>query len=109
MQTPTEQRQHPRLERNETVHIRVLLDAGRALETSTTDISAGGFRARLEAPLDAGTILHLVIEAGSPPLRFLLAAECRWCREESGALAAGFALLDARDSDYAAWQEFAGG
>jgi hypothetical protein len=103
-----EKREDPRLTRRERAYIQVLLDDGASVATETDDISRGGFRATLSCAVHDGSILHLVIELQSAQRRFLLAAEVRWCQPQAdGNYRAGFALLDARGSDYDAWQQFA--
>ena len=104
---PEEKRSHPRLERNESAFIRVLLGDGKSIETETEDVSSGGFKARLSHYIEPGVILHVVIEAGNPKIRFLLAGELRWCRPDEQWFLAGFELLDAQDTDYSSWQLFA--
>lgn len=106
--TSPDKREEPRLRRQERAYIRVLLNDGAAVSTQTEDISCNGFRVVLANPLVVGSVLHVVIELQASHLRFLLAAEVRWCRAMDGdAHQAGFALLDARDTDYQAWQRFA--
>lgn len=98
-------RREPRLALRRRAYIRVLLGSGTALGTVTEDISASGFSALFDRAIDAGVILHVVIEQGEPPQRYLLAAEVRWCRADADQFRAGFALLDAEGSDFARWQE----
>ena len=103
-----DKREDPRLRRQERAFIRVLLNDGAALMTQTEDISRGGFRAVLTEPIAAGSILLVVIELQPSQLRFLLAAEARWCQAISASEhRAGFALLDARGTDYEAWRQYA--
>ena len=104
---PDEKRSHPRLQRNESAYIRVLLGGGKSIETETEDVSSGGFKARLSHFIEPGVILHVVIEAGSPRMRFLLAGELRWCRPDEQHFLAGFELLDAQGTDFQSWQLFA--
>lgn len=104
-----EKRNHPRLSRNESVYIRVLLGNGESIETQTEDVSAGGFRARLNQALESGIILHVVIETGTPVTRFLLAAEVKWCQAGADEFHAGFEMLDAQGTDYEQWQNFSSG
>jgi len=112
--TTSDQRDDPRLHRRERAYIRVLLGDGAALLTETEDISRGGFRALLSEPVAVGSILHVVVELQTSKVRFLLAAEVRWCQSPPATdnsaektHCAGFALLDASGSDYDAWREFA--
>ncbi len=101
-----EKREDPRQRRQERAFIRILLGDGAAVATQTEDLSRGGFRSVLPEPIEASSILHVVIELEPTGQRFLLAAEVRWCRrEQNGEHHAGFALLDARGTDYAAWRE----
>jgi PilZ domain len=103
---PEEKREDPRQPRKERAFIRILLGDGAAVSTKTEDLSRGGFRSVLPEAIDAGSILHVVIELEPTSQRFLLAAEVRWCRrEQTGEHHAGFALLDARGTDYDAWRE----
>lgn len=102
-----EKREDPRLARRERAYVQLLLDDGVAVPTETEDVSRGGFRATLNAPVIAGSILHVVVELQTAQRRFLLAAEVRWCQPlTEGSFRAGFALLDARGSDYEAWRQF---
>ncbi len=103
---PEEKREDPRHRRQERAFIRILLGDGAAVATQTEDLSRGGFRCVLPEPIEASSILHVVIELEPTGQRFLLAAEVRWCRrEQNSEHHAGFALLDARGTDYAAWRE----
>lgn len=102
-----EKREDPRLNRQERAFIRVMFDDGAALSTQTEDISRGGFRAHLSGPVPVGSILHAVIALEPSQLRFLLAVEVRWCQPQRDGFVAGFALLDARDTDYDAWRTYA--
>ncbi|MFN4292380.1 MAG: PilZ domain-containing protein [Permianibacter sp.] len=107
--TTDDKRESQRWARRERAYIQLLFDDGGAVRVQTEDISAGGFRAALAAPLPEGSILHVVIELSSSQSRYLLAAEVRWCRElTAGHYHVGFSLLDARGTDYEAWQQFAG-
>lgn len=102
-----DKREDPRLPRQERAFIRVLLSDGAALMTQTEDISRGGFRATLSEPIAIGSIFHVVIELQASQLRFLLAAEARWCQPvTANEHRTGFALLDARGTDYEAWRQF---
>lgn len=106
--TEIDKREDPRLRRQERAFIRVLLGDGAALPTQTEDISRGGFRALFSEAIAESSIHHVVIELEASKLRFLLAAEVRWCQPaQSGGYYAGFALLDARGTDYEAWRSFA--
>lgn len=103
-----EKRQAPRIDRRERAFIQLLMDGGRQQAIATDDVSRGGFRATLTEPVAEGSLLHLVIALESAASqRFLLAAEVRWCRAlGADQYQAGFALLDARDTDYDAWRHF---
>lgn len=102
-----EKREDPRLARRERAYIQLLRDDGAAVPTETEDISRGGFRATLTAPVVAGSILHVVVDLQTAQRRFLLAAEVRWCQPlAEGGFRAGFSLLDARGTDYEVWRQF---
>jgi hypothetical protein len=105
------QRQEPREPRDDAIHIQVRHGAGMppqpplVLHVCTRDISAHGFNASSNMALTIGTVLDVLIELQGNGKPYLLTAEVRWCRPlAADNFSAGFAVIDALGSDYAAWQ-----
>lgn len=105
------QRQEPRLARDDAIHIQVRQGAtvppqsALVLHVNTRDISASGFNAACNMALTHGTVLDVVIELRGDGKPFLLTAEVRWCKPHpDGGYAAGFVITDAIGSDYEAWR-----
>ena len=107
----TNQRQEPREERDEAVHIQVQQapasgdTAALVLHANTRDISASGFNALSNIALLPNTLLDVVIEIAGDGQPYLLSAEVRWCQPQAdGEFAAGFAIIAASGRDQEAWQ-----
>ncbi len=107
-----EQRRHLRLPVESTVFIELVSPGvGRATSGSvavckTLDVSRGGLRVSLEYELVVGAILQIGVELPQRQETLYLAGEVRWClanqAPETG-WSAGFALLNAGDSDIDSW------
>ena len=109
---PEEQRRHLRLPVESTVFIELVspgvgsATAGKMAVCKTLDVSRGGLRVSLEHELVVGAILQIGIELPQREETLYLAGEVRWClaneAPETG-WSAGFALLNAGDSDIGSW------
>lgn len=109
---PEEQRKHLRLPVESTVFIELVsagigsADSGKVAMCKTLDVSRGGLRVSLEHELVVGAILQIGVELPNLPDTLYLTGEVRWCLqdlEEENSWSAGFALLQAGDSDIDRW------
>ena len=109
---PEEQRKHLRLPVESTVFIELVspgigkLNSGKVATCKTLDVSQGGLRVSLGHELRAGAILQIGVELPDSNETLYLAGEVRWClqnHEEENVWTAGFALLNADDSDIDSW------
>ncbi len=107
-----EQRQHLRLPVESTVFIELVspgvgsADSGKVAICKTLDVSRGGLRVSLEHELVVGAILLIGVDLPDAPDTLCLAGEVRWCLqdlEQDNTWTAGFALLNAGDSDIDSW------
>lgn len=107
-----DQRKHLRLPVEGTVFIGLVspgigkVDSGKVAICKTLDISRGGLQVSLEHELVVGAILQIGVELPESQETLYLAGEVRWCLqngEEENRWSAGFALLNAVDSDIDAW------
>ena len=109
---PEDQRRHLRLPVESRVFIELVsagvgsATAGKVAVCKTLDVSRGGLRVSLEQELVVGAILQIGVELPQREDTLYLAGEVRWClanpAPESG-WSAGFALLNAGDSDIDSW------
>ncbi len=102
------QSREKRVARTEKVFIQVQRGAidleGFVLQSTTRDISRGGFNAWSEQPLQSEVILDVLVELPEYQQPFLLTAESRWCKPlDEGGYSVGFVILDAAHSDYQDW------
>jgi PilZ domain len=109
---PEDQRRHLRLPVESTVFIELVspgigsVDSGKVAICKTLDVSRGGLRVSLEHELVVGAILQVGIELPDAQDTLYLAGEVRWClanHEPETGWSAGFALLNAGDSDIDSW------
>jgi hypothetical protein len=81
-----DKRVHPRLESNDRLFAQVVLAPeqptllGHTLACRAVNFSIGGVQFTAAAPLPAGTLLDLWIDASSTPGKFFLSGEVRWTR-----------------------------
>lgn len=81
-------------------------DSGKVAQCRTLDVSRGGLRVTLEHQLVPGAIHQIGVELPDTGKTFYLAGEVRWCianRPPEHGWTAGFALLNAGDSDIDSW------
>ena len=81
-------------------------DSGKVAVCNTLDVSRGGLRVSLEHELVVGAILQIGVELPDTQDTLYLTAEVRWClqnQEEENSWSAGFALLNAGESDIDRW------
>jgi hypothetical protein len=109
---PEEQRKHLRLPVESTVFIELVssgignADTGKVAICKTLDVSRGGLRVSLEHELVVGAILQIGVEIPDLQDTLYLTGEVRWClqnHEEESRWSAGFALMNADDSDIDRW------
>ena len=109
---PEDKRRHLRLPVESTVFIELVSpqvgsdDAGKVARCKTLDVSRGGLGVSLEHELVVGAILQIGVELPERQDTLYLAGEVRWCRPNPGpqkSWSAGFALLNADDSDIDSW------
>ncbi|MEP1469554.1 MAG: PilZ domain-containing protein [Halieaceae bacterium] len=109
-----EQRKYVRLTLESTVFLELMAAGIAGEETAevakckTLDISRGGLRVQVGQPLTIGAILQIGVELSPGERPLYLAGEVKWClpaRETEQAWTAGFALLNASDSDIEQWYE----
>ena len=109
---PENKRHHLRLPVESTVFIelespRVGSDEpGTIARCKTLDVSRRGLRVSLEHELVAGAILQIGVDLHATVGTLYLAGEVRWCRPNPApdtGWSAGFALLNAGDSDIDSW------
>ncbi|WP_049722759.1 PilZ domain-containing protein [Gilvimarinus polysaccharolyticus] len=104
-----EQRQEYRLSVSEAVYIE--LEAGqddataRILLSRSTDLSANGLQVVVDRPLPEGNIYPLCIQLYSPPARYVLTGEVKWCRPSGGRYLIGIALFESDDTAIVGWKE----
>ncbi|KOR31613.1 hypothetical protein TI05_12470 [Achromatium sp. WMS3] len=106
---PDSLRSLPRIPRQESVSIQVLLpvpgtlNGPRVVDGTTYDISENGLRLLLSEPLEANRFFDLCVEINA--LRFLLAGETRWCRYNNVAncYEIGMLIYDCEGTDYTKW------
>lgn len=80
--------------------------SGQVARCKTLDVSRGGLRVNLSRPLLTGSILQIGVELPGSDDTLYLAGEVRWCNPDPlrpGTWMAGFAVLDAADSDIDLW------
>jgi len=108
----TEQRRHLRLPVESTVFIELVspgvgkVDSGKVAICKTLDVSRGGLRVSLEHKLMAGAILQIGVDLPDSQDTLYLAGEVRWCLANPApgtGWSAGFAILNAGDSDIDRW------
>ena len=109
---PEDQRRHLRLPVESTVFIELVspgvgsAESGKVATCRTLDMSRGGLRVSLEHQLEVGAILQIGVELPDAEETLYLAGEVRWClanQPPDSGWSAGFALLNARDSDIDSW------
>jgi hypothetical protein len=109
---PEDQREHLRLPVESTVFIELVssgignADTGKVAICKTLDVSRGGLRVGLEHELVVGAILQIGVELPDSQDTLYLTGEVRWClqnHEEENSWCAGFALMNAGDSDIDRW------
>ena len=87
-------------------------DSGKLAQCQTLDVSRGGMRVTLEHQLVKGAIHQIGVQLPAFGKTFYLAGEVRWClpnRPPEYGWTAGFALLNAGDSDIDSWAELLAG
>lgn len=108
-----DQRKHLRLARESTVFVELVsprvdsAGSGSVAICRTLDVSRGGLRISLDQELVVGAILQIGVELTETEDTLYLAGEVRWCRpsyENENSWTAGFALLNANDSDIDSWE-----
>lgn len=109
---PQDQRKHLRLPVESTVFIELVspgiggANSGKVAICKTLDVSKGGLRVSLEHELVVGAILQIGVELPRSEQTLYLTGEVRWClqnHEEDNCWSAGFALLNAGESDIDSW------
>jgi hypothetical protein len=109
---PEDQRKHLRLPVESTVFIELVsagigsADSGKVAACTTLDVSRGGLRVSLEHELVAGAILQIGVDLPDAQDTIYLTGEVRWClqnHEQENRWSAGFALMNAGDSDIDRW------
>ncbi len=87
-------------------------DSGKVAQCRTLDVSRAGLRVMLEHQLVTGAIHQIGVELPDSGKPFYLVGEVRWClanRPPEHGWTAGFALLNAGDSDIESWAELLAG
>ncbi len=107
-----QQRRHLRLPVASNVFVELVApqfggaDSGKVAICKTLDVSRGGLRLSLEHELVTGAVLRIGVELPDLQDTLYLAAEVRWClanlAPDTG-WSAGFAILNAGDSDTGRW------
>lgn len=109
---PEDKRRHLRLPVESTVFIELVAsgvgsnEEAKVARCKTLDVSRGGLRVSLEHELVVGAILQIGVELPDSEETLYLAGEVRWClpnSEPEPGWSAGFALLNAGDSDIDSW------
>ena len=92
---PMVARQHTRAQRKLKVEF---AEVASLHATFTEEISPGGLKLRVPAPLDTGALMVVRLELGEPgPLT--LSARVAWCRRDGGHYIAGLELIGLRDDE----------
>jgi hypothetical protein len=107
-----DQRRHQRLPVDSRVFIELVApglgspQSGQVATCRTLDVSKGGLRVSLDRELPEGAILQIGVELPQSSETLYLAGEVRWChrdQESERHWTAGFALLNADQSDIDRW------
>ena len=107
-----QQRRHTRLPVASNVFVELVApqagraDSGKVAICKTLDVSRGGLRLGLEHELVIGAILRIGVELPDLQDTLYLTAEVRWCLADLApdtGWSAGFAILNAGDSDIDRW------
>jgi Tfp pilus assembly protein PilZ len=109
----TEKRRHQRLAFQGTIFIELLArgmsgNDGEVLVCKTIDISHSGLRVALKRELTVGAILQIGVDLSSSEETLYLAGEVIWCHKDETQAddwLVGFELMNANDSDIAAWRQ----
>ncbi len=111
MSDETERRRQPRLERDDTLFVRIAsasgeeVDEGQTVRCSTENVSQDGLRIRLPAALPEGTFLELWIRVANRPGTFLLKGVSKWAKaQDDGSTLVGIQLTDDSAEDMGAWR-----
>ena len=92
---PLVARQHARAQRKLKVEF---AEVASLHATFTEEISPGGLKLRVSAPLDSGALMIVRLELGEPgPLT--LTARVAWCKRDGGHYVAGLELVGLRDDE----------
>lgn len=85
-------------------------DAARTFKCSAADVSRGGLRLSLDAPLAPGDCVEVWLRLTGASHTSYLAAEVRWCEAGAAGFDVGVAIREAPGTDYQAWRRtsFAG-
>ena len=107
----TDRRRHPRLDRDDTLFVRVASASGEAVEgeqavrCSTENVSRDGLRIRLPEALPEGTFLELWIRVTDRPGTFLLKGVSKWAKAQAdGSALIGIQLAEESAEDLGAWR-----
>ncbi|MCP5189446.1 MAG: PilZ domain-containing protein [Pseudomonadales bacterium] len=107
-----DKRRHSRLPMESRIFIELVApdigsdETGQVAQCRTLDVSRGGLRVTLEHQLVPGAIHQIGVELPGAGDTYYLAGEVRWCqanRPPERGWTAGFALLNAGDSDIDGW------
>ena len=111
MSHDTDRRRQPRLERDDTLFVRIASATGEAIEEgqsvrcSTENVSQDGLRIRLSEAVPEGTFLELWIKFSDRPGTFLLKGVTKWSRRrDDDTVLVGIQLADDSVEDMAAWR-----
>ena len=111
MSDGTERRKQPRLEREDSLFIRVAsgsgeaIDEGQTVRCSTENVSQDGLRIRLPEAVPEGTLLELWIRVTGRPGTFLLKGVSKWAKgQDDGTVQVGIQLAEDPAEDMGAWR-----
>ena len=111
MDKDADRRQHPRLDGEGSLFVRVTsasgetIDEGQTVRCSTENVSLDGFRLWLSKPIPEGTLLDVWVRVEDHPGTFLLKGVTKWAKRDGdrGAMV-GIQLIDDAADDVGAWQ-----
>lgn len=111
MSGDSERRRQPRVERDDTLFIRIAsatgeeIEGGQTVRCSSENVSQDGLRIRLAAAVPEGTFLELWIRVANQPGTFLLKGVTKWAKvQEDGSVLVGIQLDEDSAQDMGAWR-----
>ncbi len=111
MTVDADRRNHPRLDGDEALFVRVssaggeTIDEGHTVRCSSENLSLDGLCLRLSEPIPEGTLLELWIRVKDHAGTFLLTGMTKWVKiRESGGALVGIQLVEDSAGDLGAWR-----